>query len=727
MTTAMEQGEGRSQANPVAHSSTEPITTNFERVRLELQERLEDDGVDIRIPHADDPNFLDFMTVFQRTHPHYAKRLTQSRHADGDVELPESGAVGRVSLRDRFDSLTQRLFLRQNVDGNWVLDKRKSGMWTATALMLVAGSYLVVSGLPPKTAGNTQVDTANHNVPQSAVPGQPGTDSSGADLGETNLKDGTASPTAGVSTNPSGAQNVDPASGTDPFVNVGQSPKPSQGGDLAPSSPQIRTDQTPPSPPQAFTTVESDPYAPASPTPITSAPVQQVSASNDVQAVPASSIASVPSSSATAANAFDNPFAAAPINSDSTPLASVSGAAPPVALSAPAPSGKTPSSSLAVDGSSVTTGTMLNPPSTTAKPLQTSTTPESFEPFDGSGGLPLPGSSPAGGEGRPVTSSVAATASGQINTGEEAKPATTTNGFGLGGGRTAVVYQRPSEGIQTTGGSASTEKARSALVMATSAQTQAADGKTSGAPARTALTMQTSQPAQRPSATVYTTQNNEASTTTSPSTVLAASATSNPQGVSTPSPVAQAAPAADAPPFSPTQLIGARLVTSIYSVGGQTVPVVAQVAEGNVVGKAMLNAQMARVEMQFNALVKNGKVYKFSGMAYQNIKGNLVSGLGATVKDVAPNLASNLIRSGINGLNTYAQQLAQSATTTVANGIVTSTSTPPDLLTVLRGQMAGVFALPQGQQTFVTVGQVPTGTDFLIMIGLDNPDQGSSD
>ncbi|WP_157464091.1 hypothetical protein [Deinococcus pimensis] len=46
------------------------------------------------------------------------------------------------------------------------------------------------------------------------------------------------------------------------------------------------------------------------------------------------------------------------------------------------------------------------------------------------------------------------------------------------------------------------------------------------------------------------------------------------------------------------------------------------------------------------------------------------------------------------------------------------TSTPLDLATVPRGELAKVFALPENRSSFVTVGQVPTGTPLALTISL---------
>lgn len=639
--------------------------SRYALVRDELNERLQNEGVQVTIPDRDSPGFLDFMATFQATHPAYARRLTQALHEEPDAELPRaSTAPSKVTFKDRLSAVQQKLLMRPTEDGDYVWDKRKAGTTALTSALLLAGGYLMLSTLPAKKAQDVAM-TETVQTSTTTVEAAPGTTpatgaGAAAATGKTPSTDDAFLGEVNKDTAPKPLEQLAGAEPTADGIPANPNP-PADPFDAPPSSPTVGVR---PSPPPAFQQVSEEPFSPAASAP---APVVVAAPSPEPVATPAPIYTAPAPVAAQSAESFD-PFASAspaPVTPRSTPVRSAA-STPTVRAVAPtkAPEATPPESAFDPFGGAMT---VAAPPA-----AQTPTSTGAPSPVDA-----------------PSASGVASAP------------------------RQAVVYQAAR---QDSAASAQTQ-ARSAVVVTARAaggqEITGAEGARSGM-----LQAQTRTAAPR-SAVMYTRAAPAGSTSGAAGADLVSGPT--PQTPSTGgsaegAPVA--ASSAAAAPFAPTQMVAVRLVTSIYTPSGQPVPVVAQGPEGNFVGRAVLNASLGRVEMEFTTYVKNGQVFPVQALAYQDVKGNLVSGVQAAVKDVAPNLAADLLRSGVGALNTYAQQLAQASTTTITNGTVVNTKSAPSLVTVLRGELGKVFALPENQQSFVTVGQVPTGTPFMLLFGL---------
>ena len=701
-------------------------------VRQEIQEKLEDDGLEIRVPLPTDRNFLDFMDTFRKTHPAYAQRLVQSLHEDPALDdFPELAPENRerTTLKDRFTHLSRQLFMRESVDGDYVLDKRKSSSWAAGLLMALAGGYLILQSLPDKAAqAQTQTSTTKAATADVLTPGDDAANTDGAYLDTNQSLTDKLSGAANKEANANNKARVgqpNPAQNQDPFADPNVPPL---------AQPRSAAQDTPPAPPPTFTSVNRDPFASA---PVSNSP--SVSRSPRTSPAPPSA---APHSTAVPQTNFGIP--SQPFTPTPTAKLPVPPPAPQPKTSTPVVVTPAPSQAFVPDpfqGTQSSNAPALDPlpstgaeafgtpePAAAATPGPTASTPASAPTTDAPSseafGSPSPvnarsamiyqaappasGSGPAATSARPKTALVGVAGAVSAATPDSTAPNNTAPNNTAPAPRSALMSS-PS-GIAPSAAPAP----KSALVGSTAqptALTPLASQRSTVAVVANALTSATA--AQRPSAVMYS---QTSAPTATPSTIAQATNQANSASPSTPA-------ANDAPTYTPTQLLEARLVTAIYSAAGQAVPVVVQTTDGNMIGQAVLNAQMARVQMTFNLLIKGGKSYPVQALAYQNVNGNLVSGVSATIKDVAPNLAADLIRSGINGLSTYAQQQADSGTTTVAGGVTTNSKNAPDLLSVLRGQMANLFALPQNQQSFVTVGQVPTGTSLLLMIGIQQQEQ----
>ena len=161
--------------------------------------------------------------------------------------------------------------------------------------------------------------------------------------------------------------------------------------------------------------------------------------------------------------------------------------------------------------------------------------------------------------------------------------------------------------------------------------------------------------------------------------------------------------------------MAATLVTGIEAVAGSSFPVVAHSAQGDWIGQASVNATLSRVDIAFSRFVQGGKVMDVNALAYDP---GLTQGLTASMREVAPALASDPVRSGLSGLNTYAQSLAGSGTTLVQGGAALVQGNAVPLGTALLGELGQVFKTPENQPSFVRVAKVERGAPLLILVGV---------
>lgn len=182
----------------------------------------------------------------------------------------------------------------------------------------------------------------------------------------------------------------------------------------------------------------------------------------------------------------------------------------------------------------------------------------------------------------------------------------------------------------------------------------------------------------------------------------------------------------DAPRFAATSVITGKLFTSIRAAAGMAVPVIVLSQDGNWVGSASYNTRLGRVDMRFTSFVmhKNSKVYPVFATAYQKASnGTLSEGVSANVHPIAPTLALDLARAGLNGLNAYTQSLQNAGTTTYNGSLVTTTRQAPELVQVLRGEVGKVFALPEGNQSIQIVADIAAGTEVQLVYGVGSDQQ----
>ncbi|MGL4608830.1 MAG: hypothetical protein ACRCYY_03965 [Trueperaceae bacterium] len=176
----------------------------------------------------------------------------------------------------------------------------------------------------------------------------------------------------------------------------------------------------------------------------------------------------------------------------------------------------------------------------------------------------------------------------------------------------------------------------------------------------------------------------------------------------------------------PGSRVLARLNTGIVVTEGAVSPVVATSGEDwctqtpcpNItwIGEASLDPT-GRVQIQFTRAVFEDIAQSISGIALG--AGN-TPGLNAAIKDTAPALAQDLLRSAASGVSDYVSVLSEQETVTIVDGVAVSDSDTPPLDLFLLGKMGGVFDLPQGATTVVRIAEVPVDSQLIVLFGVDS-------
>ncbi|GAA5504344.1 hypothetical protein Dxin01_04114 [Deinococcus xinjiangensis] len=378
-------------------------------------------------------------------------------------------------------------------------------------------------------------------------------------------------------------------------------------------------------------------------------------------------------------------------DSSGTPFGGASSAAPePVPTPIPITSKPTPVASAAVS-------TTVSSPFADTSPVDTLPAPVTATPPKAEPVLPSPViSAPFGGE-----SASAVTAPPAPTTAAPDVSAPTPSG-------TAMIYQRASEPQAAVASSPKT-----ALVYQAPREAQSAAAPAVSGAANTALVYQQ----------VSATSGTNKSSLIFQSSKAAAPANPSVQDTSSASPtVAAVAPDPDAPKFAQTSVIVGKLFSDIRTAAGMAVPAIVVSKDGNWIGTATYNVPLGRVDIRFDAYVqyKNNKSYPVQATAFQVINGRMAEGVGANIHPIAPTLAVDLARAGLNSLNVYTTAL-QNANTVTSNGsLITSNRTAPALVQVVRGELGKVFALPEGNQSINVVADVNGGTEIQVVYGVVN-------
>jgi hypothetical protein len=176
--------------------------------------------------------------------------------------------------------------------------------------------------------------------------------------------------------------------------------------------------------------------------------------------------------------------------------------------------------------------------------------------------------------------------------------------------------------------------------------------------------------------------------------------------------------------LQPGARIGALLETGIIVTQGTVTPVVAKSGsewcttppcpEITWIGQASLDGSN-RIQITFTQAVFDDAAQTISAMALG--AGN-TPGLTASIKDTAPTVAQDLLRSAAGGFADYIGALSQQKTVSYVDGIaVSQTETPPLDLFIL-GKMGSIFDLPENNTPIVRIAEAPAQAQLIVLFGI---------
>jgi hypothetical protein len=163
--------------------------------------------------------------------------------------------------------------------------------------------------------------------------------------------------------------------------------------------------------------------------------------------------------------------------------------------------------------------------------------------------------------------------------------------------------------------------------------------------------------------------------------------------------------------FVPGTRVGAKLVVGVIAVQGQESPVVAQLQGGVIAfGKASLNPS-GRVKITLLEVVNDSVSSLVSASA---LGADGFPGLSVELREDSPDVVRKLWQAGLQGVSSYAQNVIQGATTTIANGATSVTEPQANLGLSLLQSLAQTFLTPPNQTT-VKYARLEPQTAFEIL------------
>jgi hypothetical protein len=163
--------------------------------------------------------------------------------------------------------------------------------------------------------------------------------------------------------------------------------------------------------------------------------------------------------------------------------------------------------------------------------------------------------------------------------------------------------------------------------------------------------------------------------------------------------------------FEPGARVGAKLVVGVTAVQGQESPVVAQLEGGAIAfGQASLNPS-GRVQITLLEVVIDGVSNTVNASALGT---DGFHGLNVELREDSPDVVGKLWQAGLQGVSSYAQNVIEGATTTIANGATSVTAPQANLGLSLLQSLAQAF-LTQPNQTTVKYARLEPQTAFEIL------------
>jgi hypothetical protein len=148
--------------------------------------------------------------------------------------------------------------------------------------------------------------------------------------------------------------------------------------------------------------------------------------------------------------------------------------------------------------------------------------------------------------------------------------------------------------------------------------------------------------------------------------------------------------------FEPGARVGAKLIVGVIAVQGQESPVVAHLEGGAIAfGKASLNPS-GRVQLTLLEVVKDGVPSPVNASA---LGADGFPGLSVELREDSPDVVGKLWQAGLQGVSSYAQNVLEGATTTIANDATSVTQPQANLGLSLLQSLAQAFLTPPNQTT----------------------------
>lgn len=188
-----------------------------------------------------------------------------------------------------------------------------------------------------------------------------------------------------------------------------------------------------------------------------------------------------------------------------------------------------------------------------------------------------------------------------------------------------------------------------------------------------------------------------------------------PPGVSlTGKPPSEASPSTPSPLYPPGTLKAGKLLTGIYLIPGQSVPVALRLDDGTVlVGRAEFSGT-GRVWITVNTAVKDGNSQPVQGVVLEAKE--VTHGLPAQVGEEAPNLLADLTRGMLGGVSDYVKaSLEATKVITLPGGGQQTERQVPGLELFLLARAADLVAVPQGQKAIIRTVKVDRGTRVIVL------------
>lgn len=181
-----------------------------------------------------------------------------------------------------------------------------------------------------------------------------------------------------------------------------------------------------------------------------------------------------------------------------------------------------------------------------------------------------------------------------------------------------------------------------------------------------------------------------------------------------PSPPSEASSSSSSPLYPPGSIKAGRLLTGIYLIPGQSVPVALRLDDGTVlVGRAEFSGT-GRVWITVNRAVKDGVSQPVQGVVLEAKE--VTHGLPAQVGEEAPNLLADLTRGMLGGVSDYVKaSLEATKVITLPGGGQQTERQVPGLELFLLARAADLVSVPQGEKAVIRTVKVDRGTRVMVL------------